>query len=141
MEMKAAWGKDAGCGDSFKAVDCRVMRSGEAQLASSDMACAQREQSLRAPSLCMPIRAQGVVLGVLMLQEGGAAGSLAASRPVVADLSDNIALALANMRLRDRLHALSGHDPLPAENNSGSVPAVHKSQRLAPAPGGNRKRA
>jgi len=139
--MKAAWGKDAGCGDSFKAVDCRVMRSGEAQLASSDMACAQRAQSMRAPSLCVPIRAQGAALGVLMLQEGGAAGSLAASRPVVADLSDNIALALANMRLRDKLRTLSGRDPLPAENNSGTQPSACKSQPLAPAPGGSRKRA
>lgn len=125
LEMVAAWGNDAGCGNCFDPADCRVARSGEAQLAAADMACARRQQSLRAPSLCMPIKAHGSVLGVLMLQEGAVAGSLAASRPVAAGFAEQIGISLANMRLRDMLRKLSGSDPLGYANKSrpGTSPA------------------
>ena len=130
LEMVAAWGKDAGCGNCFDAADCRVTRTGEAQFAAADMACAGRQQSLRAPSLCMPIEAHGAMLGVLMLQEGAVAGSLAASRPVAAGFSEQIALALANMRLRDTLRKLSGRDPLDYANESRPQTSAVQAQQI-----------
>ena len=129
LEMKMAWGEDAGCGDGFDAADCRVARSGGTRLAASDMACAQRQQCARVPSLCLPIEAEGTVLGVLMLQEGPGAGSLASLRPVADNFTDKVGLALANMKLRDTLRSMSGRDPLAQLNHSGTQTAVDEAGR------------
>ena len=139
LEMKMAWGEDAGCGDCFDAADCRVLRSGGTQLAASDMACALRQQSLRVPSLCMPIAAQGTVLGVLMLQEGAGAGSLASLHPVAEDFADKVGLALANMKLRDTLRSMSGRDPLAQLNLSGTQTAARETGGSSPSVASARK--
>lgn len=133
LQMVAMWGKDAGCGDCFRPEDCRVLRTREFQLASPDMACAQRSQSIRTPSLCLPIKALGTVLGVLMLQEGEQKGSLDGLRPGALELTDQIGQALANMRLRDRLKKLSGHDPLPPQTRSGLEEAMPNYAKLSDA--------
>ncbi|MCX7143329.1 MAG: GAF domain-containing protein [Proteobacteria bacterium] len=129
LELKAAWGKDTACGECLEAADCRVMRTGEAQLAAADMACASRRQSMRARSLCMPLKAHGEVIGVLMLQEGAAAGRLESSRALALGFSDQVGLALANMRMRDALRRLSGHDPLAESNDSRKQPEVYEPAR------------
>lgn len=140
LELKASWGKEAGCGECFDAAECRVMRTGEVQLAASDMACASRQQSLRSPSLCVPIKAHGSVFGVLMLQEAVASGNLVCSRPAAEGFSDQIALALANMRLRDKLRKLSGHDPLADLNcSSRAQAAAREPERSSPVFAGDSK--
>ena len=142
LELKASWGREAGCGDCFDAAECRAMRTGDVQLAASDMACARRQQSLRSPSLCVPIKAHGAVLGVLMLQETVASGNLVCSRSAAEGFSDQIALAVANMRLRDTLRRLSGHDPLADSNHSSPVqPVVLEAEHRPQAASGNRKTA
>lgn len=129
LEMKLTWGEDTGCGDCFDATDCRVLRSDGTQLAALDTACARRRRSSRVPSLCLPIEAQGTVLGVLMLQEGASAGSLASLRPVADNFTDKVGLVLANMKLRDTLRSISGRDPLAQPNHSGWQTAVREAER------------
>jgi len=141
LEMKMSWGEEVGCGDCFATAECRVMRSGVTQFAAADMACAQRRQSLRGASLCLPIEAQGTVLGVLMLQEGASAGSLDSLRPVAEYFADNVGLALANMKLRDTLRRMSGRDPLAQLNRSGAQTAVREDEHGFPAVAGARKTA
>jgi diguanylate cyclase (GGDEF)-like protein len=79
------------------------------------MVCAHRGDA-RFPqsTLCIPLSVQGEQLGALTvrLSRDAVADTLAAHRHLAAAASEHIALALANIRLRDTLRGQSIHDPL-----------------------------
>jgi diguanylate cyclase (GGDEF)-like protein len=114
LEIKASWGKGVGSRTSFQTGDCWALRSGEAYLAAgaADIPCAHMHQPPSSASLCVPVMAQGAVLGMLLLVEDAKAGILDSLRAPAENFSNQIGLALANMKLQDTLRNLSVHDPL-----------------------------
>ena len=142
LEIKAAWGKDSGCGSSFDASECPVMRCADADLAAAaGIVCARKSQSTRLRTLCTPVKAHGAVLGVLMLQEGASAESLALTRPTAARMPGRGGLALVSMNLRDTLRKLSGDEPLAVAGHSRPPSAAREPGRIAPAFVSKRKTA
>jgi diguanylate cyclase (GGDEF)-like protein/PAS domain S-box-containing protein len=63
------------------------------------------------PYLCQPMNAQGEVLGLLHLQ-GRQGQAVAEYEGLVRSLAERIALALANLNLRETLHTQAIRDPL-----------------------------
>jgi diguanylate cyclase (GGDEF)-like protein len=114
LEIKASWGRKAGSRSSFEAAECWALRRGEAYLAAgaAAIACAHMQQPLRSASLCVPIMAQGSVLGMLLLENDATGGIPDSLRPAAENFSGQIGLALANMKLQSTLRNLSVHDPL-----------------------------
>jgi diguanylate cyclase (GGDEF)-like protein/PAS domain S-box-containing protein len=69
------------------------------------------------PYLCIPLQAQGMVLGIVRVvfdaaEAGDGAARAERARHLAAMASDSISLALASLRLRERLQAMSIRDPL-----------------------------
>ena len=67
------------------------------------------------PYMCIPLQAQGTALGIIHLVIDPArtdANRCQHFRQLASAAADNISLALANLRLRESLHALSIRDPL-----------------------------
>ena len=114
LGLRASWGKEVGSRSSFAPGDCWAIRRGEAYLAAdqADIACAHLHQPIEAPSLCVPIVAQGSVLGVLLLEEGSATGALDSLRAVATSFSNQIGVALVNMKLQETVRNLAVLDPL-----------------------------
>jgi diguanylate cyclase (GGDEF)-like protein/PAS domain S-box-containing protein len=104
----ARWGGESP-GPPFSASDCWGLRSGRPHTSrSGGVVCAHvRPESL--PRLCVPLVAQGEMLGVLQLQGEALAG---ADPQLLGAFSEPIALALANLQLREALRAQAIRDPL-----------------------------
>ena len=67
------------------------------------------------PYICIPLEAQGTVLGIIHLLVDGADSQperRERTQHLALAAADSISLALANLRLRESLHALSIRDPL-----------------------------
>ena len=67
------------------------------------------------PYICIPLQAQGTVLGIIHLLIGDADSQperRERTQSLAVAAADSISLALANLRLRESLHALSIRDPL-----------------------------
>ena len=109
-----SWGQDVGSSKSFDSADCWAIRRGEAQFAapSSAMACPHLKQPMAVPSLCVPVKAQGKVLGMLLLVGHSASGALDSLLPAATEFAAQIGLSLANLKMQDTLHDLSVRDAL-----------------------------
>lgn len=100
--------------------DCWSMRRGKNHLfarSRHDLACAHTTPDCNA-ALCVPLLARGDVAGFLHLcvplhltPEQGISW-LEQAEDVAVNIAEHIALALANLRLREHLKALSFRDPL-----------------------------
>lgn len=64
------------------------------------------------PYLCLPLHAQGQPLGIIHLILDESLEAMSRSRQLAQTAADSIGLSLANLRLRERLQALSIRDPL-----------------------------
>jgi diguanylate cyclase (GGDEF)-like protein len=113
-ETVAAWG-DLGSGSRvFSPEDCWALRRGQIHAVSgSDSSLVCRHVGTASPPLvCVPMTAQGEMFGVLHLRSG----SLRPERPdqhgILLTTGDDIALAFANLRLRETLRDQSIRDPL-----------------------------
>jgi diguanylate cyclase (GGDEF)-like protein/PAS domain S-box-containing protein len=108
LDDVARWGGEVPA-PSFAPLDCWALRSGRPHASrSTGMACAHlRPESL--PRLCVPLVAQGETLGVLQLHGERPSG---ADERIVGAFSEPIALALANLGLRETLRAQAIRDPL-----------------------------
>jgi len=118
VEVVASWG-DVGCGAAtFARQDCWALRRGRPHLhmeAEAGPSCRHRDPD-NAPGVCVPLVAHGGLLGVVCLvacndYEAGAA-RLREVLPLATTFSEHIALALANLRLREKLHSQAIRDPL-----------------------------
>ena len=124
METLAMWGSNPPHQNVFEAAQCWAFRRGRPhQVASLDspVRCAHLTRTDGPVSMCVPMTAQGDTIGVLQfsfpsgddgdeVDEHGQAQS-ARARLVVA-LAEQVALALANLRLREALRSQSVVDPL-----------------------------
>jgi len=120
VEAMLTWGHHGFGERVFIPEDCWALRRGRAYAVSGStvgLACRHLRSAELEFSLCVPMMAQGEALGLLHLHplEAAAAPSEpdceALARRTVT-LAERIALALANLKLRDKLRQQSIRDPL-----------------------------
>jgi diguanylate cyclase (GGDEF)-like protein/PAS domain S-box-containing protein len=123
VEPVAVWG-DSGLGDSVFAPDgCWALRTGRPHTVAdptSRLVCRHLSEQPRGGSLCVPMMAQGEALGILHLQaeagwvalSGGPAQGIDSLKQLAVTVAEHLALALANLKLRETLRTQSIRDPL-----------------------------
>jgi diguanylate cyclase (GGDEF)-like protein/PAS domain S-box-containing protein len=122
FEAVVTWGDSLVGTKVFAPDDCWALRSGHSHQVSREsmgMACRHVGQAEGVSYLCVPMMAQGEASGILHLQSPA---SGAASAPeehfkrsktqLASTVAEHIALAFANLKLRDALRAQSIRDPL-----------------------------
>jgi diguanylate cyclase (GGDEF)-like protein len=113
LEQSARWGEEPKSKPTFEPDDCWALRRGEIHLLDQDehnMPCTHLHEDGVMSSLCVPIVAQGTVLGILHFEHHQRFSSLDTS--IAHNLASQIALALASLKLRETLRNLSVRDPL-----------------------------
>ncbi|AGX86797.1 diguanylate cyclase [Candidatus Symbiobacter mobilis] len=117
VEMEG-WGQPLPVVPTTSPCDCWALRMGHAHEYGLDQSinppCKLLGMELK-PYMCVPLVAQGQSLGVIhLLLPANDVGdeSLRRTRRLVRAAADSIGLALANLRLRESLHAMSVRDPL-----------------------------
>lgn len=122
VEPVVVWGKDSIRLDHlFLTNNCWALRKGKTYLVRSDIphpACqhvkAEGFDHLAA-SLCIPLAGQGENIGILHMALPGSSDHVemqAEDLEVLENIADSVALSLANLRLRERLHEQSIRDAL-----------------------------
>ncbi len=125
VEAVSAWGfpTEEAVKRTFEPDDCWALRRGQAHLLDETHAglpCNHLDNPSPANSLCIPLIAQGEVLGILHLQSAGQSSDSAVAGDGLSDskqrlaqvLADSVALVLANLKLRETLRHQSIRDPL-----------------------------
>ena len=117
-----AWGLPPPAKDSFAPDDCWAMRGGRAHrvddpasaLLCKHVAAADNPATLY---LCIPLAAQGESLGILHVRfsrgatQGREAKDLETKQRLAVAIAENLALALANLKLRETLQNQAIRDP------------------------------
>jgi diguanylate cyclase (GGDEF)-like protein/PAS domain S-box-containing protein len=127
VEAVAAWGESSLNDLTLSPDDCWALRRGRlhwAQAERQGLRCQHLNHSVAGDSLCVPMMAQGKALGVLHLycsaypsrnlSEEMQRWRLESQQRLAMNVAENIALAIANLRLRETLRAQSIRDPLTA---------------------------
>lgn len=125
VEAVSVWGfpSEEAVKRTFEPDDCWALRRGQVHLLDethASLPCNHLDNLPSAVSLCIPLIAQGEVLGILHLQGAKrlnepetAGGGLTVGKQQLAQvLADSIALVLANLNLRETLRHQSIRDPL-----------------------------
>lgn len=117
VEEMAHWGDARSSATQFAPEDCWALRRGQEHVAGPGMLtprCAHITENGKKGYVCMPLAAQGETLGILHLCEPNAAEKpqwLAERQQILRGVVDTLALALANLRLRETLRQQSIRDP------------------------------
>ena len=115
MEESARWGVSAKSQSAFEPDDCWALRRGETHLLDETehaTPCRHLHDKAVANSLCVPIVAQGTVLGILHFENHRHQSFSLIEMSLAHNLASQIALALASLKLRETLRNLSVRDPL-----------------------------
>ena len=128
VEAVAAWGDPPPAGEVFGPDDCWALRRGQIQVYSGGRLgplCRHLQDSPPIPTtaICIPMVAQSETLGMLHLQTRGDPAAAADANPgpprlfettqrLAGTLADSLALALANLKLRETLRSQSIYDEL-----------------------------
>ncbi len=117
FEKVTAWGASSLLESIFLPDDCWALRLGREHLvddSASGLLCHHVSNQLPAGYLCMPMMAQGEAIGILHLQRisPGEGNLLEAAAPLVATVAEGLALALANLKLRETLRSQAIRDDL-----------------------------
>ncbi len=115
LNRSSDWLAPDNAGDSFPASACWGMRRGRAHangFSDTDVPC-QHLDDPDAIALCVPLTAQGDMIGLFYLEEKeGQALHLDASRLYLELIAENVGLAIANLQLREKLTLMAIEDPL-----------------------------
>ncbi len=131
VDEVAAWGEGVAPSESFAPDECWALRRGKlhAVLAPGDgPRCAHLGDSPSERYLCVPMMAQGEALGVLHCRVDGSpqvagadpgrhAGGIDLDSGLIVNAAEHVALALANVNLRETLRNQSIRDPLSSVYN------------------------
>ena len=124
VEVAASWGENPPSDREFKMNECLGLRRGRPYFvrdAGTEITCPHLSGSSWKSHLCVPMIAYSEALGVMVLQSSAPAGALleeertgiaGSQRGFAEILSQHVALALANLRLREALQKQSVRDPL-----------------------------
>ncbi len=121
LEVKSSWGNEPGTAVLAPA-DCWALRRGQRHFVdAADTALSCRHvQHRTGDSICIPMSAQGEIIGLLFLMdsclEPSSAGTPArlteAKQGLAVAVSEQAALGMANLELRDKLRLQALRDPL-----------------------------
>ncbi|MER9304628.1 diguanylate cyclase [Mesorhizobium sp. M0293] len=117
VEEMAHWGAVRSSVGQFAPEDCWALRRGQEHVAGPGMLtprCNHITENGGRGYVCMPLAAQGETLGIVHLCEPDAVdrpGWLAERQQILRGVVDTLALALANLRLRETLRQQSIRDP------------------------------
>ncbi len=96
--------------------ECWALRRGRSHFAGASygdqLQCQHLEHPLPAASLCVPMIAQGEALGMLYLSSLESGTVIEAKHQLAITVAEHISLALANIKLRQKLEEQSIRDPL-----------------------------
>ncbi len=115
IEEKVSWGNGLKSAPIFQPEDCWALRRGEPHVTGGhydSLACRHQRDVAGAYSLCIPIVAQGNVLGILHLENHQSRSLDDVQRKLATTLASQIALAMASMKMQETLRNLSVRDPL-----------------------------
>lgn len=124
LTAKSSWGNPTLSDEAFAALECWGIRRGRAHLsdgANNDVRCAHLEGRDASSALCVPLSARGDTVGALYFEEIAGSDALVKARTYVELIAENLALAIANLQLRDRLAHLAVRDPLTGLLNRRSL--------------------
>jgi diguanylate cyclase (GGDEF)-like protein len=117
VEEMAHWGAIRSSVGQFAPEDCWALRRGQEHVAGPGMLtprCNHITENGGRGYVCMPLAAQGETLGIVHLCEPDAASNpewLVERQQILRGVVDTLALALANLRLRETLRQQSIRDP------------------------------
>ncbi|MBA1145056.1 diguanylate cyclase [Mesorhizobium neociceri] len=117
VEEMAHWGAIRSSVGQFAPEDCWALRRGQEHVAGPGMLtprCNHITENGSRGYVCMPLAAQGETLGIVHLCEPDAADNpdwLVERQQILRGVVDTLALALANLRLRETLRQQSIRDP------------------------------
>ncbi len=118
VETAVAWGTPALPAQSFEVDDCWALRRGRPHFSGGDRTsevCPHLADTPSAYSVCLPLAAAGERLGILHLRTAPSSemrDSTDVQKQSAQLAADSLALAWANVRLRDSLREQSVRDPL-----------------------------
>jgi diguanylate cyclase (GGDEF)-like protein len=121
VEPIVLWGESTPKNEMFKQEDCWALRQGHKHLVNDpddDLVCPHCLEDISGPYLCIPMIAYGDVMGVLHLrvnpesQSGAAQQMIPELNQLATTASEHLALAMANLKLREVLQMQSVRDPL-----------------------------
>ena len=119
LDVAAAWGEEGERPDLLRPEDCWALRVGREHTFADpqgDLRCRHLGAEVPAASFCVPLIALGETLGVLHLREGGPGPAVLLTRTrrqLATTVAEQLAMALANLNLRETLRNQSIRDPLP----------------------------
>lgn len=117
LEVKASWHNPA-ARTEFLPLDCWAVRRAKAyrlDMGADQPRCQHVHEPLPLSYLCVPLMVQGELLGILHLQNDDlmiAAAEAARNQFLAEAVAEHISLTLANLRLRETLHAQAMRDGL-----------------------------
>ncbi|TIV14195.1 MAG: diguanylate cyclase, partial [Mesorhizobium sp.] len=117
VEEMAHWGDVRSSVNQFAPEDCWALRRGQEHVVGPGLLtprCAHITENGNKGYVCMPLAAQGETLGIMHLCEPNAAEKpqwLTERQQILRGVVDTLALALANLRLRETLRQQSIRDP------------------------------
>lgn len=123
LDRVAQWGVVEGLKDGFRPDDCWALRRGKPHEFGGDqqaVACHHVDGAKAPWHLCLPMTAQGEAIGLLYLQSQQRPADGTADEEQAEDdrtqfyaaVADSVALAFANLRLREKLQHQALRDPL-----------------------------
>ncbi|HZV61354.1 MAG TPA: diguanylate cyclase [Methylophilaceae bacterium] len=115
VELTGHWGVDSRSEVVFDSDHCWALRRGEMHVLDGNdhaLACRHLHDWNDVSTLCVPIVAQGNVLGILHVERHHRKPITAAEVSLANNLATQIGLAMASVKLRDTLRNLSVRDPL-----------------------------
>lgn len=115
----AQWGGPLATADAFGADECWALRRGQSHVFSKDnpeIRCAHVSPDFQGSYACVPMMGRGALAGMLYLQMEGDSGQAGRGELKLDEhaqaFSEDIALALANLRLREIQRVQAIRDPL-----------------------------
>lgn len=116
LELVASWGDTLNTNELITPDQCWGLRRGNSHLGKTDypkLYCHHVEQNeSTGNTLCVPMMAQGDTLGLLYLHSNSQATITPPQKRLAEAISKQIAISLANLKLRETLQYQSFRDPL-----------------------------
>ncbi|HEX3529147.1 MAG TPA: diguanylate cyclase [Thermoanaerobaculia bacterium] len=118
LDVAASWGEGGEpipAADRFRPEDCWALRVGRESFFADpvdDLRCRHLAGAEPVASLCVPLVALGETLGVLHLREPAPGARLKNRRQLAATVAEQLAMAIANLNLRETLRNQSIRDSL-----------------------------
>jgi diguanylate cyclase (GGDEF)-like protein/PAS domain S-box-containing protein len=118
VELAASWGNTTGLQPVFGPEACWALRRGQAHWSDNagGPVCTHLSDAPAAKHLCVPMVGQGETLGILHLEfacdKEEPLSQRGAQQRLAATVAGQIALSIASLKLREKLHDQSIRDPL-----------------------------